>query len=222
MSFEKLTSFTKKVADLADRPTLSPYELKNQFDAAPDEVRVYLNKLIDALNKTVAGDSGAKNIGASSISGITGNDIQTILEYIASNYVRNDATGTTAAMYRENIVLSPSVLTKILFDEKFTDSGNIANKDTGRFTVPKNGYYLISASAVFYIEAGKGTSLVVFRNGVSYRTIGVADATGAGYQQVGTTEVFQFNQGDYIELYLYQSGVASQTAKNIKINMSLI
>jgi hypothetical protein len=78
--FEKLTSFTKKVADLSDRPSLNPTELKAQFDAAPDEVRVYLNKLIDALTKTTAGDSGAKNIGVTSISGVTGNDIQTILE----------------------------------------------------------------------------------------------------------------------------------------------
>lgn len=78
--FEKLVSFTKKVADLADRPSLDPTALKAQFDAAPDEVRVYLNKLIDSLIKTTAGDSGAKNIGVTSIAGVTGNDIQTILE----------------------------------------------------------------------------------------------------------------------------------------------
>jgi hypothetical protein len=80
--FEKLVSFTKKVADLPDRPSLNPAELKNQFDAAPDEVRVYLNKLVDALQKTTAGDSGAKSIGVTSISGLTGNDIQTILEQL--------------------------------------------------------------------------------------------------------------------------------------------
>jgi hypothetical protein len=81
--FEKLISFTKKVADLADRPSLNSTELKAQFDAAPDEVREYLNKLIDALKKTEAGDSGAKNIGVTTISGITGNDIQTVLEALA-------------------------------------------------------------------------------------------------------------------------------------------
>jgi hypothetical protein len=78
--FEKLVSFTKKVADLADRPSLNSSELKAQFDAAPDEVRQYLNKLVDALQKTTAGDSGAKNVGATSISGLTGNDVQTLLE----------------------------------------------------------------------------------------------------------------------------------------------
>ncbi|MBO0959568.1 hypothetical protein J1P26_07450 [Neobacillus sp. MM2021_6] len=78
--FEKLVSFTKKVADLSDRPSLNPSELKAQFDAAPDEVRVNLNKLIDALKKTEAGDSGAKNIGMTTITGLTGTDVQTLLE----------------------------------------------------------------------------------------------------------------------------------------------
>lgn len=79
MAFEKLIAFTKKVADLSDKPSLNPSELKAQFDAAPDEVRQYLNKLIDALKKTTVGDSGAKNIGVSPISGVTGSDIQTVL-----------------------------------------------------------------------------------------------------------------------------------------------
>lgn len=79
--FEKLVSFTKDVSDLPDRPAVdSAAALKAQFDAAPDEVRVYLNKLIDALKLTTAGDSGAKNIGATSISGLTGTDVQSLLE----------------------------------------------------------------------------------------------------------------------------------------------
>lgn len=78
--FEKLVSFTKKVADLSDRPSLNSSELKAHFDSAPDEVRQYLNKLIEALQRTTAGDSGAKNIGVTAISGVAGTDIQTVLE----------------------------------------------------------------------------------------------------------------------------------------------
>lgn len=88
--FEKLVSFTKKVADLPDRPSLNPSALKAQFDAAPDEVRVYLNKLIDALKLTTTGDSGAKNIGATAISGLTGSDVQTLLESL--NTKMNDTS----------------------------------------------------------------------------------------------------------------------------------
>jgi hypothetical protein len=80
MAFEKLLSFTKDVSDLADQPAMTAAELKAQFDAAPDEVRQYLNKLIDALKGTTSGDSGAKNIGVTNISGVTGNDVQTVLE----------------------------------------------------------------------------------------------------------------------------------------------
>jgi hypothetical protein len=79
MAFEKLASFAKKVADLADKPSLTPTALKAQFDAAPEELRGSFNNLIDALKKTTAGDSGAKNIGVSTIPGVNGNDVQTIL-----------------------------------------------------------------------------------------------------------------------------------------------
>jgi hypothetical protein len=48
--FEKLLSFTKKVSDLADKPTLNASELKLQFDAAPEELRESFNNLVDALN----------------------------------------------------------------------------------------------------------------------------------------------------------------------------
>lgn len=80
--FEKLVSFTKDVSDLADKPALNASELKAQFDAAPNEVREYLNKLIDALKLTTGGDSGLKNIGATNITGLTGSDGQTLLESI--------------------------------------------------------------------------------------------------------------------------------------------
>jgi hypothetical protein len=92
MAFEKLSAFTKDVSDLADKPSLTPTELKAQFDAAPDEVRQYLNKLIDALVKTASGDSGAKNIGVTTITGLTGTDVQTLLEAINTKF---DSSGIT-------------------------------------------------------------------------------------------------------------------------------
>ncbi len=51
--FEKLLSFTKKVQDLPDQPTLTPNELKAQFDAAPEELRVHLNKTIDDVQASL-------------------------------------------------------------------------------------------------------------------------------------------------------------------------
>lgn len=79
---DKLLSFTKKVQDLADKPnsTMTASEVKAQFDAAPDEVRQYLNLLIDDLQSVVDGDSGADNIGATAITGLTGTTVQSLLE----------------------------------------------------------------------------------------------------------------------------------------------
>lgn len=83
MSLEKLSAFTKKVADLADKPnaTMSAAEVKAHFDAAPDEVRVYLNKLIDVLQSVVDGDSGADNIGVTPISS-SPDKLQGMLEWL--------------------------------------------------------------------------------------------------------------------------------------------
>lgn len=78
--FEKLNQFTKKVSDLADKPALNPSELKAFFDAAPEELRNYFNNLIDALISAESGNSGAKNIGATTISGLSGSDVQSLLE----------------------------------------------------------------------------------------------------------------------------------------------
>jgi hypothetical protein len=49
---QKLLAFTKKVADLPDRPSLNSAELKAQFDAAPEELRQSFNNLVDALNQS--------------------------------------------------------------------------------------------------------------------------------------------------------------------------
>lgn len=87
--FQKLTAFTKKVAHLADKPTLNESDLKAQFDAAPEELRTYFNTLIDTLTSQTVGDSGAKNIGVNSISGLTGNDIQTLLENLNNTKAKN-------------------------------------------------------------------------------------------------------------------------------------
>lgn len=78
----KLLSFTKKVQDLADKPntTMTAAEVKAQFDAAPDELRLTFNQLIDDLQSFVDGDSGADNIGVSAIAGLTGGTVQSLLE----------------------------------------------------------------------------------------------------------------------------------------------
>jgi hypothetical protein len=82
--FQKLLAFTKKVSDFADHVTGNAAANKAQFDAAPEELRGSFNSLIDALKSTASGDSGAKNIGATAIAGLTGTDVQSLLESLKS------------------------------------------------------------------------------------------------------------------------------------------
>jgi hypothetical protein len=84
MAFQKLVNFSKTVSDLADKPALTPTALKAQFDSSPNELKDALNALIDALKLTATGDSGAKNIGATIIPGLTGIDVQSLLESLKS------------------------------------------------------------------------------------------------------------------------------------------
>lgn len=84
MPFKKLPQFTKKVADLPDTPNnqLTAQEVKEYFDAAPNEVRVALNALVDALQSETIGDSGAKNIGVTPLSGGSPDNVQEVLEWL--------------------------------------------------------------------------------------------------------------------------------------------
>lgn len=83
MPLEKLNAFTKKVSDLADKPnaTMTAAEVKAWFDAAPDEVRIYLNKVIDSLQSVADGDSGADSIGVTPIATSPSN-VQGMFEWL--------------------------------------------------------------------------------------------------------------------------------------------
>lgn len=92
MPLQKLERFTKKVQDLSNIPLLNPEDLKAQFDASSDEVRTYLNKLIDSLQSIVDGDSGADNIKATVIENLNGDTVQALLESL-KEYIDNTTLG---------------------------------------------------------------------------------------------------------------------------------
>jgi hypothetical protein len=123
MAFEKLDSFSKKVSDLDDKPSLTPSALKAQFDAAPEELRNSFNTLIDALKKTTSGDSGAKNIGATTITDLSGTDVQTILSSLKT-YTDKRLIGATTNQRLETV-----------YGTFFTNGGS--NKSTATVTFAK-------------------------------------------------------------------------------------
>jgi hypothetical protein len=105
MSFKKLTAFTKDVSDLADDVQGNPADLKAYFDAAPEELRTYFNNLIDALKSTASGDSGAKNTGATAITGLTGTDVQSLLESL-KKYTEDTLSSKTQSDYQDLTLMS--------------------------------------------------------------------------------------------------------------------
>lgn len=134
MSFNKLTAFTKKVADLADDVQGNPAELKADFDAAPEELRSYFNNLIDALKSTVGGDSGAKNIGATAISGLTGTDVQTLLENITTIVNSKISAGSNFRMENCNALFftnggSNTATATVSFGQAFTSPPTVMPAD---------------------------------------------------------------------------------------------
>lgn len=64
--------------------TKTAAEIKQDFDSRGNELKAIINALIDQLQNTIAGDSGAFNVKATGITGLAGNNVQTLLESLKS------------------------------------------------------------------------------------------------------------------------------------------
>lgn len=207
MAFTKLVSFTKKVADLPDQPTLDPATLKAQFDAAPDEVRTYLNDLITALMLTTAGDSGAKNIGATTVTGLTGTNVQTILESLNTNKV--DISDKYSGMFQFSgfASLSANVETTIPY--------NGAEFISGIFTAPKTGNYMFHPA--LYCDVTNGNVVIwYYLNGVQKMIIG-KESNGASTAQAFVVQgniVVALTAGDTVKFTAISSGGSNVNAQH--------
>ncbi|MFR3786170.1 MAG: hypothetical protein ACLTWR_02565 [Agathobaculum desmolans] len=80
MSFEpqKLSTFSKKIVDLADQPNMQPHELKEYFDSSPEELRQSHNGLCDALTAKTA----ASALGFSRTAGVPADTVQAAVENV--------------------------------------------------------------------------------------------------------------------------------------------
>ncbi len=76
MAFEKMGIFTFNHADQADELNLPADTAKQKFDSRASELKTAINKVVDLLNATTDGASGADNVGATAISGVTGTTVQ--------------------------------------------------------------------------------------------------------------------------------------------------
>jgi len=80
MALTKQGDFTFNHADQVDRPAYTAAENKAKFDSRASELKATLNGLIDDLEATTDGASGADSIGATTVGSLSGATVQAILE----------------------------------------------------------------------------------------------------------------------------------------------
>lgn len=89
MPLEKFAGFTFNHVDQEDTPDLTPEQVKAAFDSRGVDLKTFLDSLIDILNSTTDGASGADNIAATAIADLDGATVQALLESL-KDYI--DAT----------------------------------------------------------------------------------------------------------------------------------
>jgi hypothetical protein len=214
MSFNELAAFTQKVADAADQIVGNPVAAKALFDAAPEELRTYFNNLVDALKSTASGDSGAKNTGATAIQGLTGTDVQTLLESLKT-YTDRQRTFVSAYQSTGQAV-GANTWTKVLYQTEVTDVNNEFDPTTSKFTAAEKGTYALSASlmsAVSTLDAVQA-DLLVKVNGVDHiRLWGDTLKINKNTLMAGST-LLNLNAGDYVEIYFQVGGMGGSVNPN--------
>lgn len=86
MALQKMGNFSFNHKDQQDDlyKAKTATEIKTAFDSRGEELKSVLNALIDKLESVTDGDSGADNIKATTISGLTGDTVQALLESLKS------------------------------------------------------------------------------------------------------------------------------------------
>lgn len=147
---EKLNGFSFNHADQADRlsDSLTADEVKEAFDSRGEELRVAFNAFIDALQNTASGDSGAVNIGASAIDGLTGSTVQALLQSIRDTLKGNAGAAFVGAGTIEG--LAGSTVQALLEALKgYIDAMGVVSGQTYVSKIELSGARKLSASGDF-------------------------------------------------------------------------
>lgn len=106
MSLTPMDTDLNIIQALSNRPNategLSAAALKAKFDEGPNALKTYINSLITILNSTTDGSSGADNIGATAISGLSGTTVQSLIESLKALVDTNDDNITTNRLLSED------------------------------------------------------------------------------------------------------------------------
>ena len=166
LKFTEADFLNKKIADLSDTPNsdgMSAADLKAYFDYIPKTLIALtrLNSVIDIINSA----SGAGEVGASTISGVTGTTAQALLEGLKSlidlRYTK-DETDNLLSLKATNETVS-QLVKNVDFDEntgKFTftfESGNTKVIDTAIEKIAVNFSYDAETQSLV-LEYADGTA----------------------------------------------------------------
>jgi len=97
MAFTPMGNFSFSHILQPDTPTDTPDTLKANWDSRANELKTILNTLIAVLEATTDNSSGADNLGATAISGLSGATVQSLLEALKT-YIDEVSTTQTEAL----------------------------------------------------------------------------------------------------------------------------
>jgi hypothetical protein len=130
------------------------------------------------------------------------------------------ASGTTFAgvsVYdtNNNQTIANGTTTAITFNAEYFDTNGYhsTSTNTSRLTVPtgKAGYYLITAQGSFALNATGQRDIVFYKNGSYLRYSNSVAGNSTVYVGNNLTVVYNLAEGDYIELFVYQSSGGNLT-----------
>ena len=129
MAFTEFETSTANISGLSDRPNqndgLSSAQLKGRFDKAGNDIKTYINDvLLEELERTTDGDSGADNIGATAVGDGTATTVQGVLEELADVLV--DIDDATVKNTGNESIAGVKNFTDSIYVSSFTirDNGN--------------------------------------------------------------------------------------------------
>jgi len=96
MAFEKMGTFSFNHINQPDELNLPADDTKAKFDSRANELKIALNKVVDLLNATTDGASGADNVGMTPISGLgAASNVQAVVEALITrlNATTDGASG---------------------------------------------------------------------------------------------------------------------------------
>jgi hypothetical protein len=141
VAFIKSTVATNNISNLPNKPLITATALKQKFDQYGADDKTYTNGLIDQLELTTPGSSGAENIGSATVSGLAGNTIwaqisalwtavqNIVIGTLPDNSVTNDKIATASKIglladlttsVKTNIVAAINSISLVLGDGTVT------------------------------------------------------------------------------------------------------